>query len=188
MAKSNADFPQIIINSIPAPELLKPKATEKELLPYSLGLKELDSHNPDFIVMACNTIHIFREQLQQQTNAPIIDLQNEAKQFLLSKRIKKIVVFGSPLTINSGLFDFSGILSIKPTSKEQRQISKAVFCFNIGTQKQKQIRLLEKIAGKYSDKAVLLLACTEISLMLKKMKCSKVDTMDILLSAVLKRL
>ncbi len=189
MIKSNSDFPQIIINSIPAQELVKTKTSKRELAPYFAGLKELDLHEPNFIIMACNTIHLFHRQLQEQTSAPIIDLPFEVEQFLLAKRIKKIAVLGTPLTVNSGLFDFAGIESLKPTKKELLQISKAVFFFNNGTKKQMQIMRLEKIARKYcSHGGTLLLACTEISLMLNGFRAKKIDTLDLMVNAVLKRL
>ena len=49
LVKDNTDFPQILINSIPAPELVFNKTTEKDLRPYEEGLKELDSFGVDFI-------------------------------------------------------------------------------------------------------------------------------------------
>jgi len=186
--EKNTDFPQIIINSIPAPELLSLKPSKKELAPYFQGLKELDSLKPDFIIMACNTIHVFRNLLQRRTSSEIIDLRKEAKNFLASKKINKICVLGTPLTLNSRLFEFDGFKTIRPDRKEQAIISKAIFHYNKGVEKRKQVKSLEKIARKHSKNAVLLLACTEISLMLKGLNCRKIDTMDVMINAVLKRL
>jgi hypothetical protein len=42
MINSNADFPQIIINSIPATELTNETVSEEELKQYARGVKELD--------------------------------------------------------------------------------------------------------------------------------------------------
>ena len=65
--KSNRDFPQIIINSIPAPELIYDKISDEELQPYIKGLKELDKFGVDFIIMICNTIHLYYDKLQKET-------------------------------------------------------------------------------------------------------------------------
>ena len=73
LIKSNKDFPQIIINSIPAPELIQNKISNKDLKQYINGLKELDKLKPDFIVMICNTIHLFYNNLQKYIKTPIID-------------------------------------------------------------------------------------------------------------------
>lgn len=177
-----------MINSIPAPELINQKASRKELEPYFEGLKELDLHKPDFIIMACNTIHVFRKRLQRKTLSEIIDLSKEAESFLASRKVSKICVLGTPLTVNSGLFEFEGIETIRPSAKELDAISRAVFRYNQGFEKRKQSAVLKTIAEKHSEKAVLLLACTEISLMLKGLKCRKIDTMDVMVNAVLQRL
>lgn len=42
LIRSNRDFPQIIINSIPAPELIYEKVSIRDLRPYLQGLGELD--------------------------------------------------------------------------------------------------------------------------------------------------
>ena len=59
LIKSNKDFPPIIVNSIPAPELIYEEVSDKDLEPYIMGLKELEKFGADFIVMACNTIYLF---------------------------------------------------------------------------------------------------------------------------------
>ncbi len=63
LIKNNKDFPHIIINSIPAHELISHKISDEELKPYIEGLKELDKFGVDFIVMVCNTIHLFYDEL-----------------------------------------------------------------------------------------------------------------------------
>ena len=55
--KNNKDFPQIIVNSIPAPELIQETVSDSDLTPYVSGLRELDRFGVDVIVMVCNTIH-----------------------------------------------------------------------------------------------------------------------------------
>ena len=188
IVRKNTDFPQIIINSIPAPELGGEKASLEELRPYFEGLKELDLHKPNFIIMACNTIHVFRKRLKRKTCSEIIDLRLEVKLLIELKKVNRICVLGTPLTVNSGLFEFEGIETIRPSARELEAISNAMFHYNQGFEKRKQSAILERIAKKHSEKAVLLLACTEISLMLKGLKCQKIDTMDAMVNAVLKRI
>ena len=96
LIKSNKDYPQIIINSIPAPELIYEKILKEDLKPYIEGLKELDKFNPDFIVMVCNTIHLYYERLQKEVKTPIIDLRKEVKEYLIKNKIKsRLDIFAS---------------------------------------------------------------------------------------------
>ena len=59
LVKANRDFPQIVINSIPAPELVYESISDENLTDYVEGLKQLDGFGVDFIVMVCNTIYCF---------------------------------------------------------------------------------------------------------------------------------
>ena len=61
----NRDYPQIIINSIPAPELTGLNPPSCYIKPYIEGIKELLLHKPKFIVMACNTIHLYLYKIIQ---------------------------------------------------------------------------------------------------------------------------
>src|SRR3989338_7494975 len=70
LVKSNKDYPRIIINSIPAPELTS-KVNKAQLTDYVYGLKSLEKYGADFIVMVCNTIHLYRDSLQREVNISI---------------------------------------------------------------------------------------------------------------------
>jgi len=83
LIRENADYPHIIINSIPAPELTGREITEEQIAPYVEGVMELDSYGVDFIVVVCNTAHLFYDRLQKASEAPLIDLRME-----VTERIK----------------------------------------------------------------------------------------------------
>lgn len=188
--KSNRDFPQIIINSIPAPELVRKEVSDEELLPYVSGLQELDGLNLDFIVMVCNTIHNYHKMLQSKIKTPIIDLKSEFERFTHSNKIKSVVLVGTPSTVNGNLFRISGIKYHELTKNESEMLSDLILKFNSGNDKTLQSKRLEEITKKHIQEGaeLAILCCTEVSLMLKDSKLKKVDTMDILRDAVLRRL
>lgn len=187
--KGNRDFPQIFINSIPAPELLGESASEEELLPYAEGLKELDCFNPNFILMACNTIHLFRESLQAEVKAPILDLREEVRERLVAEGVKSIAVLGTPMMVKGGLFKFAGVGYVAPSEEELAQLSTAVFNFNKGERKEKQREVAKKIAERCLEQGAekLVLGCTEIALMLREEGLASLDTMDVLADAACRR-
>ena len=86
LIRKNEDFPNIFINSIPAPELIFNKLDSADIELYLQGLQELDLVQPDFIVMVCNTIHLFHQELQSKIKSPLIDLRKEVEQEI--KRLK----------------------------------------------------------------------------------------------------
>jgi aspartate/glutamate racemase len=67
LIRSNRDYSQIVVNSIPAPELIHDDITGRDLRPYVEGLKELDCFGVDFIVMVCNTIHLFHGNCKEKS-------------------------------------------------------------------------------------------------------------------------
>jgi aspartate racemase len=188
--KSNLDFPQIIINSIPAPELIYEKIPKKDLNFYIKGLKELESFNPDFIVMVCNTIHLFYDELQKETKVPIIDLRKEVEHILKKKKIYSTTVVGSPGVINGGLYNYEGIKTYNLPPKDIKRISEAVFEFNKGENKYGQAKKVRNIIEKHikmTKVQLIIVGCTEISLMLERSNLPILNTIDILLEATIRR-
>lgn len=185
LIRSNRDFPQIIINIIPAPELIYEKVSNEELEPYIRGLKELDQFGVDFIVMVCNTVHLYHNKLQKEIQAPIIDLRYELKQTLERRGIKRALVIGTPNTVKKGLYTFEDVECFEPNTIEMRKLTDAIFNFNRGTDKQKQIQKVKNICQKYLDRGAetVVLGCTEFAAMLGEEKFSKINTIDILVKA-----
>ena len=95
--------------------------------PYIKGLKELDKFGVDFIVMVCNTIHLFYDKLQKKIHIPILNLRKELRKLLLKNNIKTATILGTPNTINKGLYKFDSTKCINPTEKELSQLSNAIF-------------------------------------------------------------
>ena len=187
LIKKNQDFPQIIINSIPAPELVHEDISKEDLDVYIGGLQELDSFSPDIIVMVCNTIHIYYDYLSTFIRAPIINLRNEVKNEILSKDYKKILVLGTKNTLKQGLYTFESINTLIPSLEEQNILEKAIFNYNLGIEKDKQKKQAEEICKKYQELGIktIILGCTEFAVMLSGLNFSKINTIDVLVEATL---
>ncbi len=189
--KSNKDYPQIIINSIPAPELIHETIKSYELEPYIKGIKELEYFGSDFIVMVCNTIHLYYDCLSTKVNIPIIDLQKEVKNELSENNIKSILIIGTPSTIRKGLYCFDGIDCILPKDSEIEMLENIIFNFNNGIEKETQIKELKSLCNKYLSCGAerVLLGCTEFAAMLKDdYEIPKIDTIDVLVNAAIKKI
>ena len=188
--KSNKDFPQIIINSIPAPELIYDTISDEELEPYIRGLKELDAFGVDFIVMVCNTIHLYHEMLQKHVNVQILDLKQELRDHLTKNDLSTTLVIGTPNTIRMGLYRFDGLNTFEPDDDEIKILTKSIFDFNRGINREKQIKNTKKICKKYIDSGAktVVLGCTEFAVMLgNEEDIPKINTIDILVEATIER-
>jgi len=173
--KRNEDYPQIIINSINAPELVG-EIADKDLEPYFSGLKELDMHEPDIIVMVCNTIHLFHKELNSSVRAEVLDLGSAVR-----GRIRgKTVVFGTPETVKR-LYRLDNAV----IPEEIEFLSQAIVEFNRGNRD--VVRDVERIAMRYSDSTILL-GCTEFAEMLRHLDIRKIDSVEVMVDEVVKRI
>jgi aspartate racemase len=189
LIKSNKDFPQIIINSIPAPELIYDDISDEDIEPYIMGVKELDRFNVDFIVMVCNTIHIYHERLQKETQIPILNLREELKNLLQKNNIKSTLILGTPLLIKKGLYRYKGIKPFEPNENEIKRFTDLIFNFNRGVNKELQIGKLKEICEKHMNDGAetIILGCTELSLMLENEHLPSIDTVDLLVNSTLEK-
>lgn len=189
LIKTNRDFPQIVINSIPAPELIYDKISDEELQFYIDGLKELDRFGVDFIVMVCNTIHLYYDRLQREINTSIIDLRVEIRELLKRKGVKSTLIIGTPNTIKQGLYRFKDVNSFEPNEEEMKQLADSIFNFNKGIEKQTQIQRVRKICEKYLSEGAgtIILGCTEFAVMLGEENLPTINTIDVLVGATTRK-
>ena len=188
MIKTNQDFPKIVINSIPAPELVFDKIEDNDLSLYIKGLEELDKMDLDFIIMVCNTIYLFYEKLQSKIKTEIIDLRKEVYKEL-KKEGRRITIIGTPGTIKKGPYNFEDIEYINPNEEEIKILSEVVFNFNRGFRLEEQKNKTMDIINKYLSQGseIILLGCTEFAVMLEDEDIPKKNTIDILVNVVVNR-
>ena len=190
LVKANHDFPQIVINSIPAPGLVYESISNEDLTMYIEGLKQLDGFGVDFIVMVCNTIYLFYDKLQKQIKTPILNLREEIKRTLDKKKVNSVLVLGTPSTVNKGLYKFDGVNCIVPDKSELMELGGAIFNFNLGNKKENQAEKVKKICDKYlgyRKVETVILGCTEVALMLENENFPKINTIDVLVDATANR-
>ena len=221
LIERNIDFPHIVINSIPASELVFDKIPDNDLKPYIEGLQFLDKSGADFIlnapetaafrrhvleahsgshvqnkptplgvgisehviVMVCNTIHLYYDRLQKEIKTPLLDLREEVKK-VLAKKGKRVLVLGTPATIKHGLYKFPGIKYSTLTKKEMNDISVSILRFNRGIGSRSPANICKRHTKNGSQ---IVLACTELSLMLEKENIPNINTVDVLVDATVNK-
>lgn len=179
--RRNEDYPHIIINSIPAPELIYGNEKAGELNIYLNGLKFLDDCNCDFIVMVCNTAHLYLAQFSREIRSPILDLPHILDKYIKTLEFEKIAILGTPSTVNKELYWIPEKKLLKPSSKELKFLSNLIFKYNLGKNNSKDdelfLELLESLRARGAD--YVLLGCTELAHILKE-KEKIIDPLDVL--------
>lgn len=188
LVNKNEDYPQIIINSINAIELTE-RITEKDLMPYIKGLEELDSLNPDFIIMVCNTIHLYFNLLQSKIKTRIINLPKEVESLVIQRKINKIFLIGTENTLNSSLYKFQNIETLTPNQEEQKILTYSIVEYNKGKNKEYHKKNVLAICNKYLSLGAqsVLMGCTEFAVMLKDTDIPKINTIEVMINSTIRR-
>lgn len=186
---SNIDFPNIIINSIPAPELTSADISNSLIVPYINGLKLLQSLNGDIIFMICNSIHVYFDAVKKSSGATnLISIRDVVQKKLETYKDRTICVLGMPSTVNSGLYSYESLHYANPDTEELKQLGEMVNQYNsLGNRKLASKTLNNIISKKKREGAdVFLLACTEVSAIAKDIKGTLFeDTLEIMADFIL---
>jgi len=186
---SNKDYPHIIINSINAPELTSDQVLNSMLEPYIKGVSDLKIHQPDFVVMVCNTIHLYRDKIINKSKYKnILSIREIVKNKLPNK--KNICILATPLTVNRKLYKYNNYIYINPENEDLIKIGNIVNNYNstgeIIKNRKKLITIIKKQKKIGAD--IFLTACTEISELLQNEKNFNIlSTLDILLDYVFEK-
>src|SRR3989344_8382167 len=87
--RENTDtYPKIIIDNLSFPfyleeEIIIKSTNEQKILPFlKESISRLNKAGSDFIVIPCNTVHIFIDELRKESLVPIMSIIDETIKFL----------------------------------------------------------------------------------------------------------
>lgn len=134
------------------------------------GVKKLEGAGADFIIIACNTVHVFYTEMQSAVKIPILNIVEETKKRVLEAGFKKVGLFSSESTNKLGLyqnnFKQSGIDVISANDEQQNLLNNIIENVMGGKQDIKDVEILENISAEYSvhGAEAVVVGCTEIPL------------------------
>ncbi|MBR9689600.1 MAG: amino acid racemase [Candidatus Altiarchaeota archaeon] len=188
--------PPIIISNVPLPYKLEEDAIVKgegieKLIPFlTTEAKRLEKSGADFIVMPCNSLHVFIEDIRQSVNIPVLSIVEETIKFLKLNSVKTAGIISTSITAKNRLyenaFEKNDIKYIVPNELQQEKIGKIIHNLVIGQQnnidREKLIEIVNDFEGKSLD--CVILACTDLQLLIPKHPNLKIlDTMKIFVDA-----
>lgn len=188
-----SQYPQIIINSIPVPQLENNVSEDDDysgvIAVLVRGIKELAILKPDFIVMVCNTVHLYLERIKNESGVQnILNLPDIVYSQLNSSvnRQETICVLGSPQTVKGNLYNFPEYNYLNPTDSELAEINQIIYNYSTTGDFHKYNNELIQIIQKKEKEGVsfFILCCTEISLLAKNYKMKHLDTLESLIDYV----
>lgn len=191
-AKYDKDFPEIIIVSLPIPNIVG-KIENEELAIAMLinAVKRLEKAGSSFIVIPCNTIHAYIETLRQSIKIPILSIMEEVIALLKEKNFLNVGLFSTEFTLKANLYSEGlnriGVNLIKLNYKKQKLLTKLIMEILSGklTQANKKIllNLINDIKNRGAE--IIILGCTELPLLINQDDCDieLINTIEVLAQA-----
>lgn len=192
--------PNILVSNVAIPlrtesEVINGKNKEKILPLLTDCAKQLEKAGADFVVIPCNTVHVFIDEIRKSVKIPALSIIEETTDFLKSKDIKKVGLLGTQTTIKEKLFDEKlkedNIEIVVPDKSSQLKLGRLInrLVKNMPNKKDKKelLEIIDELAAKNVD--CVLLACTDLQLLVKKHRKVRVfDTLDILAKATVREI
>ncbi|MBI5392837.1 amino acid racemase [Candidatus Woesearchaeota archaeon] len=203
--KATAIQPDILLENVPMPDkemlkLMQGKKTELAVEILKTAVVNLNKTNVDFIIIPCNTVHIFIDKLRAVSVAPIVSIIEETAKKCKELQLQKIGLLASQTTIDNHLFENvfkkREMNIITPDDKDQEIINKTIVRIldkktenNDKTQIKEIIKRLQRKGAE-----AIILGCTDLQLLVDTTNIAQetevplIDTCKVLEDVAVKRL
>ena len=189
-AEQDEDYPQMIINSLPIHGFdEKGQGDHEKILGQLLhGIHSLELAGADFLVMPCNTIHLFSPEINSKISIPLISLIDTTVDIVMASGIQNIAILSSQETKDTGLYSNTlksiGLYPIVTNDKEQAHLNDIILHVMGGTQNSDDSETISSIISsmKANGAEGIILGCTELPLAVdhSKIKMKLFNSIEIL--------
>lgn len=196
LKKDKTKRPPIIISSVPLPykiekDLIMKNKGAKRYIPFLIHeAQRLEKSGADFLVMPCNSLHIFIEEIRNSVTIPVLSIIEETIKFIKENNFKKVGIVSTSATIKNKLYENAlkenDVSYETPDDLQQEKMGQFIHNLVMGQQRNKDREGLIEIINDFENRQVdcVLLACTDLQLLIPKHPILKIfDTMKILVNA-----
>ncbi|NOY89233.1 MAG: amino acid racemase [FCB group bacterium] len=199
--KTKKARPEIIIASVPLPykierdAIIDNKGVDR-CIPFLINTaKRLEKAGVDFIVMPCNSLHVFIKEIRNAVDVPVLSIIEETANFLKKNNLSKVGIISTSVTVQSKLYENAfkklGIIYETPDEFQQVRINKFILNLVNGIKNNKDRQGLIHIIDSFKKKNVdcVVLACTDLQLLIPKHPTLKIfDTTKIFVNSTVEYL
>lgn len=193
--------PPIVISSVPLPYKI-----EEDLILNSFGMERyipfliaeaqrLEKSGADFLVMPCNSLHVFIKDIREAVHIPVLSIIEETIKFLKHKQLHSVGIVSTSATIKNKLYEIAcaenNISYVTPDDFQQAKMGKFILNLVTGQQKNRDREEFIAIINEFENKKVdcVILACTDLQLLIPHHDTLKIfDTMKILADATVENI
>lgn len=199
--KEKTARPAVIISSVPLPYQIEEDAIAnnygiERIMPFLIKeAQRLEKAGADFIVMPCNSLHVFIGDIRKSVSVPVLSIIDETVKFLQKNNFKKVGIVSTSATIKNKLYENAfaqnDIGYETPDDFQQAKMSKYILNLVTGQKNNKDREGLIQIIGEFENKNVdcVVLACTDLQLLIPQHPNLQIfDTMKIIADATVEQI
>jgi len=171
-AVQDDEYPPIVIYSLPLvgfdeSGIVDPDSVRSLLIE---GVKKLEDAGCDLIIVACNTVHIFYDDMQSAVKIPIFNIVKETAKRVINFHYQHVGLICSQSTTNAQLYENEfarhGIRVSTPSADQQKDLNRVIKHVMGGHQGLDDVLALKKIIRDYLHEGAeaIVIGCTEIPL------------------------
>lgn len=171
-AVQDIDFPPVLIYNLTLFGFDETGITDKDLVEEQLvnGVQKLENGGSDFIIIACNTVHVFYNSMRKSVNVPILSIVDETVDTICQRGYKCVGVISSESTNKLGLYrdklEARGVVSLTVTAEQQKDLNKIILHIMAGEHTEADTRVMTDIINNLASQGAeaVVLGCTELPL------------------------
>ena len=142
------------------------------------ALKSLQMAGAHYGLIACNTLHVVFDEIQNRSPIPLISIVDATIESIEQQGMKTVGLLGTALTMNSGVYSKSletrGIDTLVPSEEDKRFVDEVIRKeLVLGVVKAKSrrrfVRIIDEMASLGAEGVIL--GCTEIPLLISQRDC-----------------
>lgn len=169
---------------------------EERYIPYLIdAAKRLENGGADFIVIPCNSVHIFIDEVRKAVNIPVLSIVEETAEFLQQNNIDRVGLLATKTTLEKQIYQKplteNKVQIILPEEQDQEKVGILINNLVLNRYDDKDRQELLRIIQKFSDKGLknVVLACTDLQLLAPKHDGLTIyDSMEILAKATVREI
>jgi len=195
--KLNSDQrPLIVISSVPLlfeieRDLIASNVGKERYIPFLVNeAKRLEKSGVDFLVMPCNSLHVFIDEIRNAVNIPVLSIVEETVNYLKTNGFNNVGLISTSATVANSVYETrfkeGGIGFITPNDLQRAKMDKIIQRLINGQHLNQDRELVMGVVQELTSQQVdcVALACTDLQLLLPKSDDVPIfDTMKILVES-----
>lgn len=155
----------------------------------------LEKGGADFLVMPCNSLHVFIREIRKAVRTPVLSIIEETVQYLRKNDVKETGLISTLITRSRKLYEEplskSGVKCFLPNELKQDELNKVILNLTMNSYGASDKAVLNQVVNNFAEQGLehTILACTDLQLLEPHHPQLKIhDTMKILAKVTVEKI